>query len=300
MSQTKSEPLVTIITPTYNREKLLKRLYESLLSQTELGFEWIIIDDGSNDSTQHLASRWAINSPFEIVYVKQKNRGKAAAYNHGVSLAKCIYLACVDSDDWLPKDAIKNKIALMEMCNNLPSICGVTGVCVRADNSIIGTKFLKEGITGSKVSLDKLAPGDKANVFKTKILKKFPFPHFFGEKFLPEGIIYNRMHQAGYQFISTNTTLKIVEYQSGGLSDTALKMRLDSINGTIAYYQEMSLMNFPLQLKFRSQANKMRYTLHKLGFKKVVLNSFLLVIALPVALLLYSIDKWKMKNIIKS
>ena len=50
--------LLTIFTPTYNREHTLPRLYESLKRQTNMNFEWLVINDGSTDDTVSLLKQW--------------------------------------------------------------------------------------------------------------------------------------------------------------------------------------------------------------------------------------------------
>ena len=63
---------ITVFTATYNREKTLERLYNSLKKQTFKNFEWIVIDDGSTDSTRELIDKFRrCNNFFEIIYLEQ-------------------------------------------------------------------------------------------------------------------------------------------------------------------------------------------------------------------------------------
>ena len=58
---------ITVFTPTYNRAYILRQLYNSLKTQEYHDFEWLVIDDGSNDSTQQLIESWmAEENSFEI------------------------------------------------------------------------------------------------------------------------------------------------------------------------------------------------------------------------------------------
>ncbi|MGK6699482.1 glycosyltransferase family A protein [Acinetobacter baumannii] len=90
---------LTIFTPSYNRAHTLHRVYESLQVQTLQNFEWIIIDDGSIDNTEDVVKDIINKSKFPIIYIKQENSGKQAAWNKAVSLAKGEYFCCLDSDD---------------------------------------------------------------------------------------------------------------------------------------------------------------------------------------------------------
>lgn len=284
-------PVLTVITPTYNRAHLIERIYRSLLRQTDKSFEWIIVDDGSSDNTMQVVTRWINAAPFKITYVKQHNQGKPAAYNHAVRLACGELLACLDSDDWFPDDGVENRIKLMQLYINNPKICGVSGLAEKADGALVGQPFPNDGIIGSKQLLNVLSPGDKPTTFKTSVLKQFPFPQFPNEKFLPESSVYNRMFQSGYKFASSNKILTIVDYQKGGLSDTALELRLNNINGTLMYYHEMSLMDFPSLLNLRAKSNLVRYIIHKIGKIKFLKYFALLIISIPVGCLLYLKDK---------
>lgn len=92
---------VSIIIPTYNREKTIEKSIRSVLAQTYTHFELIIIDDGSSDNTKQVVS--AIDDE-RIVYYKQENAGASAARNKGVTLARYDLIAFHDSDDmWRPE-----------------------------------------------------------------------------------------------------------------------------------------------------------------------------------------------------
>ena len=74
---------LTIFTPAYNRAYCLDRCYEALKRQTNKDFDWLIIDDGSTDSTKELVQSW-IDKPdngFEIRYIYKQNGGLHTAYN---------------------------------------------------------------------------------------------------------------------------------------------------------------------------------------------------------------------------
>ncbi len=97
---TDTSPTVSIIIATFNREKLLKEAIESVLVQTYSDYELLIIDDGSIDNTQTMVQ--SFDSP-KIKYIYQKNKGRSAARNVGLNLAKGKYITFLDSDDlYLP------------------------------------------------------------------------------------------------------------------------------------------------------------------------------------------------------
>ena len=91
----KSNPLVSIIIPTYNRAHLIGRALRSVLSQDYKNFEIIIIDDGSTDNTESVVNGFGEN----FIFIKQENRGRSYARNVGLKIAKGAYIAFLDSDD---------------------------------------------------------------------------------------------------------------------------------------------------------------------------------------------------------
>jgi glycosyltransferase involved in cell wall biosynthesis len=102
MNVHKSGPLVSVVIPTYNRARLLRRSIQSVLNQTYPNFEIIVVDDCSRDNTQNIVRTFCDK---RIRYIRhEENRGAVAARNTGIKAAIGEYIAFQDSDDeWLPK-----------------------------------------------------------------------------------------------------------------------------------------------------------------------------------------------------
>ncbi|MCQ2385773.1 MAG: glycosyltransferase family 2 protein, partial [Clostridia bacterium] len=98
-------PSLSIITPTYNRGYLLPVLFHSLEKQTCFDFEWILVDDGSDDDTEAVAKTF-FNDLFPFVYIKKENGGKHTALNASHPYVKGKYVLILDSDDYLTEDAV--------------------------------------------------------------------------------------------------------------------------------------------------------------------------------------------------
>lgn len=91
---------VSVIIPTYNRAKYIRRALESVLAQTYQDYEIIVVDDGSMDNTREILAEFE----GKIKYIVQKNQGSAAARNRGIQESKGEYIAFLDSDDiWIPE-----------------------------------------------------------------------------------------------------------------------------------------------------------------------------------------------------
>ncbi len=90
---------ISVIIPTYNRKKYLKKALKSVLEQTYLPGEIIVVDDGSTDGTE----TWLKKKYPLVTLVQQPNRGVSAARNAGIEKSKGDWIALLDSDDeWLP------------------------------------------------------------------------------------------------------------------------------------------------------------------------------------------------------
>lgn len=92
--------MISVIIPTYNREKTITDSIRSVLTQTYSNIELIVVDDGSTDATESVVK--SIHDE-RLFYYKQKNQGACVARNFGISLAHGEYIAFQDSDDlWMP------------------------------------------------------------------------------------------------------------------------------------------------------------------------------------------------------
>ena len=221
-------PLITVFTPTYNREKLIKNLYFSLLDQECKDFEWIVIDDESIDNTDNLFDNIKKeDSEFSITYIKQVHGGKHRTLNKGIRLARGRYFFIVDSDDYLLPYSIKKIKEWVEEIEESFDIAGVSGLRQYSDGSITG-EFPKRLLLKRNSFVDvkntdrylyKLM-GDKAEIYRTEILRMHPFPEFEGEDFITESVCWNAIAGEGYKIRWYNVPIYVCEYQPDGLTNS--------------------------------------------------------------------------------
>lgn len=102
-------PLVSIITPTYNRARYLRETIESVLAQDYSHMEYIVLDDGSADETQALLSEYE----GRIIAVRHPNMGETRTVNRGIELARGEIVAVVNSDDPLLPGAVGAAVEFM-------------------------------------------------------------------------------------------------------------------------------------------------------------------------------------------
>lgn len=218
-------PNITVFTPTYNRAYILQQLYRSLQNQDYHDFDWLVIDDGSNDGTEQLIESWiAEDNSFEIRYYKQANGGKHRAINNALGKAKGRLFFIVDSDDWLTTDAL-SKIASWEQ--SLPEgvkWCGVAGNLGTAVDYTPNPPLPSQPYDATLFERYKSVSGERALVFYTEIAKKYPYPEFEGEKFMTEAVAYNRMARDGYMMRFYDDIIWVYEYKPDGLTKAGISL----------------------------------------------------------------------------
>ncbi|URZ06307.1 glycosyltransferase [Clostridium felsineum] len=117
-------PKVSILMPTYNSEDYLEESIESILNQTYRDFEFIIINDGSNDNSLDIINNYA-DKDDRIVVVSRKNKGLVYSLNEGIALSKGEYIARMDSDDISIYNRIEKQVDILDNNKNV-DILGTT------------------------------------------------------------------------------------------------------------------------------------------------------------------------------
>src|SRR5437870_12319582 len=104
-----SQPLVSIIVPSYNYAHFIGEALQSIQSQTYSNWECIVVDDGSTDDTGALVRQLA-EKDGRIKYVRQENRGLAAARNAGMANSEGVYFQFLDADDLLEPQKLERQV----------------------------------------------------------------------------------------------------------------------------------------------------------------------------------------------
>ncbi len=219
--------LITVFTPTYNRASTLIRTYDSLCSQTDGDFEWLIIDDGSTDNTKDLVSKWISEGKIIIRYIYKSNGGLHTGYNEAFANINTELNICIDSDDFMPKDAIEKIRAVWKQCHNKTDLAGIIGLDFKIDGACIGGLFPYTG-DYHIYEMCRFHRGDTKIVCRTDIIKPLvPMPVYEGEKnFNP--IYYYVQIDKNYKFRLINENLCYVDYQENGMSSNIFKQYRNS------------------------------------------------------------------------
>lgn len=267
-------PKVTVFTPSYNRAYILSQLYNSLSIQTSNDFEWVVVDDGSSDNTSDLLSTWEKNAKFPIKWQTQPNQGKHIAINKGVSMASGELFFIVDSDDYLTRDAIEKVIRFWESEYRGCNISGIIGYRSFETDKLVGTP-LPQNIKQCKLrdtSRKYHSFGDKVVIYRTSILRSFPFPKFGDERFLSESYVFNQIDDI-YDMVVMTDRVYMFQYQNDGLSQDFRKLYRNNPKGFLASFIQHLKYEDRIKVKIKLQAHIQCLAIHTKNFR-IWLRSF--------------------------
>lgn len=280
---------ITVFTPTYNRAFCIGQVYESLVAQTNPDFVWLIIDDGSTDGTDKLVQSWIESGKIEIKYVYQQNQGMHGAHNTAYENIETELNVCIDSDDFMPEDAIEKILSIWD-ARKAPNYAGIIGLDAFKDGSIVGRAFPENFTSGKYGQLKKMKiGGDKKFVYRTEVISKYPkYPIFEGERFVPLNYKY-LLIDAQYDMIISNEVFCIVEYLEDGSSRNIVNSYKKNPRGFA--HERLVRMQHAFTIKERFQ-NAVHYVSSSLftknkQFLSQSTNKPLTLLALPFGLLLH-------------
>lgn len=294
---------LTVFTPAYNRGELLERCYQSLVRQSDKGFIWLVIDDGSTDDTAERVGKWQKrDNGFEIRYHYKENGGLHTAYNEAIARIDTELCVCIDSDDYMPDDAVERILAFWHK-NGSDQYAGIVGLDFYPDGSIVGDPLPDQ----KTVNLIDLLTGkyhiknrDRTNVVRTELYKRFaPMKVFPGEKCFNPHYMHLQISRE-YDFLVLNENLRFVDYQPDGMSNSMLKQYRNSPN-SFAEIRKLYL-SFPgtsFAFKFRHSVHlvsSMALLGNALNAVKVSPHKAIAVLAIPFGELL----SWHIKRSTKA
>lgn len=290
--------LLTIFTPAYNRAHTIDRTYQSLINQTCKDFLWLIVDDGSTDGTKKLVEGWIRENKIPITYIYQENQGMHGAHNTAYKNITTELNTCIDSDDWMPHDAVEKIINAWKEHSH-EKYAGIIGLDQTADGKLIGTNFpenLKE--TTLQGFYEAGGQGDKKLVYRTDIIKQYPeYPLFKGERYV--GLAYKYMLiDQDWKLITLNEPLVTVEYQLEGSSFSMYRQYWNNPKGFAFFRKTEMICTKSLKRQFIVCAHYVSSSIisKNWGFIKESPKKMMTIIATPLGLGLYLFIRRKVKK----
>lgn len=278
---------LTIFTPTYNRADKLNKVYNSLVKQDCIDFEWLIIDDGSSDNTEEVVNSFISEAPFIIRYFKKTNGGKHTAHNMALELASGKYFMCLDSDDYLADNILKE--LSMSLCK-LSFSEGLIAYKSDIDGRLLSSEFPEniELVTTFELTSKYNCRGEFVLIYPTEILGLYPFPVYDNERFITECVLYDRLDAVcKMQFL--RKTLMICEYQVDGYSQNLNKIMKENPMGYCMYFMQRIDLQDDLIKKLIYAAKYWSFRIFSRNNKCKYMgkNNVLTLVALPIGCLFW-------------
>ncbi len=251
-SSLNKKPLVSVLTPTWNRSAYLGRVWKGLSQQTYRNFEWIVSNVGSTDDTESVVRVLAAQSEFSVVLINASvHIGKARMDNEAVARAQGDFILWNDSDDYLLPHAIER---LVDSWNSIPvaeisDFVGVTALCRTEDGLILTPLSTHEPFdtTWNDLAEKNGVTGDMMYLTRASELKACPFPEV--DLVIPEGVIWTTL---GDRKIRVQPdVVKVVEYRAPNAISFSGKQEYCRGRAYAMATSERNLRKYPRSLKTR-------------------------------------------------
>lgn len=246
---------ISVLTATYNRGNLLKRLYTSILKncQYNVEVEWIIMNDGSTDNTKKVINEYIKEGKITIKYYEQENKGKMQSINNIIQYVTGDVIIECDSDDYF----VDNAFELIDKAyqeskdeNYLYALC-----FLKYDQNYnnIGKNFKNKTTTMFDLYFKEGEDGEKALVYFADKRVKYSYELEGNERFITEARMHHKM-DLKYKIKCYNSPIMICEYQKDGYTKNIMEVFKRNPKGYYEYFREILEMNL-LGVRF----NKLMY-----------------------------------------
>lgn len=290
--------MLAILTPTFNRAYTISKVYESLKKQTNSNFVWYIVDDGSSDNTKDIVNSFIENNDVVIHYFYKDNGGRHTAINYGVERINEEYILILDSDDELLDNAVEVVLSKWEKYQDNSYVGCLSFLKVFPNKSVIGKKYKEDEVVSNHIDFryNKGLLGDMCEVWRSSVLKKYPFPVFGNEKFLSEAIIWNKI-AFDYDTVYINEPIYVADYLEDGLSKNSLNVRYNNPVGALENANVFLNKRFKISIRVKNAILYDGFSfIDKRKIKDIVSfanNKFLCILFFPLGLLFYLYIKIK-------
>jgi glycosyltransferase involved in cell wall biosynthesis len=258
-------PLVSILTPTWNRADYLDRVWDGIDKQTYKNIEWIVADDGSTDNTLTVLNTLRRKSNFPVIIIKASlHIGKSRMDNEAISLAKGEFILWNDSDDYLLPHAIEKLVEAWENINEVDRkhFVGVTALC-GDKQGVISSELPTKGIfdtTLNDLRMKYNVEGDMLHFTRSNYLKENKFPEV--DFLIPEGVVWSKIGN-----LKTRIIPEIIQVKEYKALNCISFSKLMKYNRGMAYSQAIcceNLKKYPKKNKdkFWDTINFIRYSIH--------------------------------------
>jgi len=225
-------PVVSVVTVCYNAEKSIRRVLDSVISQTYSDFEYIIKDGASTDRTNEIINDYKVafeKKGIALIYKSEKDNGIYDAMNQAVSLCSGTWINFMNADDSFYDEKVLDTIFNNRQYENAHILYGDT----------LEVEFEEYYYYCKRLDLiEKRMPFSHQSVFARRdVLQKYPFDLQY--KIAADYDFLLTAYQAGLEFFDVNTIISVVEKQ--GVSSLSL---YDSFVQAVALHKNHGIVNY--------------------------------------------------------
>lgn len=262
-------PRITVLIPSYNRERLVLRALDSVAAQSFREFEIVVVDDGSTDATESAIAAWSSLHAIPVIYARQDNAGQHAAHNHGVRLACGELVVMLDSDDLLAPEALRRYVEAWDAipADTRDGFCGVIGHCAWwSTKRNTGDAYPQPVFDSTYLEIKQRLRihGDKPGAWRRDLLLQHPYPVFPGERRFRMSWAAQVMGLT-HRVRCIDEVLHYVDQQADGLSSNTLRKRLMAPRSLWFCFRDEAnrfTRGYPRRLRMQAHVQYVRYALH--------------------------------------
>ena len=278
--------LLSVCIPTYNREKNLKEMLDSIKSHSNV--EIVVCDDGSTDNTNQLVNKYL--NKLNLKYVYQNNTGVSAAMQKAYNNASGLFVIKMDSDDLFINDGLEYILETIK--NNSKFEAFLYGV-----QTLKGNKYLKnlppDGITNFiSVRADKKVKGDLKEVVKREIVLKYMYDVPSYVKRIPPGLLWVKIAE-DYECLSFNKAVAIKNYLNEGITSKMLYLKTLYPESMVELNDRLCKSTSYRSIIFRWKSRLLwaRYSFHN---KSIFIKNLWHYLVFVPAWCIYKVDKLRL------
>lgn len=230
----------TVFTPVYNAGSKIERVIESLKKQTFKNFEWIIINDGSNDDSHEYIKKNVLNCGISnIKYINDSvNHGKPYNMNRCIDMAMGELFVPADADDTFHPETLAFFAEKWDAIKNKDKVSGINVLCYDADTKELCTSFYdKDGIYSNALLDTFVNPpkqqGERWGCVRVDLMKKFPYPHVEACTYYPISYTWYQLALNDYMYVCYNKPLRAYFYEPMSIVHAPHRFRLRKIKPII-------------------------------------------------------------------
>jgi glycosyltransferase involved in cell wall biosynthesis len=283
-----SDIILSICVPTFNREKKLVRLIDSI--DILEGIELVICDDGSSDNTKDIIENH--NQKIKTVYEYQENQGRGFALKKSIEMANGRYVIVMDSDDYFLPNALSNICWILKTQRSFKSF--VFGIKIFKKNKYIDN--LPPDIEANYVSLrgDYNIKYDLKEIVRKDILLTCLYSDDISCRRVPTFLIWSTVAEK-INCLSISMPVAVKEYLTGGMTDKGFLLRMECAIPMAELYASLthSVTYQSVYYRWLMRIMWARYAFHS---KTIKYKSLWMKIVILPGFIIYLIDRLILMN----